>query len=162
MTGLLAVQTIAVPRSRVAEAYSHLRRRGLDGHEGFVLWAGVQQNDRFLVQSTLIPRQSGVRSDEGVCVAVDGSELHRLNVWLYEHAQRLVAQLHTHPTIAYHSTTDNAYPIVTEAGGISIVVPNFALDPWSFAECAVYRLSDRGEWQELSPPDVRRLISITE
>ena len=84
-----------------------------------------------------MPRQTAYRLSEGLCVRVEGPELHRLNIWLYEHHELLAVQVHAHPTDAYHSETDDTYPIVTTRGGLSLVVqspqkytrsPRFAVD----------------------------------
>ena len=77
---------------------------------------------------------------------VEADELHRLNVWLYENAERLAIQVHSHPTEAFHSDTDDAYPIVTTLGGLSLVVPDFARYGVRGPETALYRLSSAG-WQ---------------
>jgi hypothetical protein len=107
----------------------------------------------------IIPAQAGLRTESGLCVYVGGDELHRLNVHLYEKQIKLVAQIHSHPTDAYHSDTDDAYAIATVLGSLSIVVPDFASRPFNMQECAVYRLDGRG-WIEVPPSDLPHLIEI--
>ena len=43
------------------------------------------------------PKQTAYRLAGGLCVRVEADELHRLNVWLYEHAERLAIQVHSPP-----------------------------------------------------------------
>lgn len=160
MTGLLDIRSVIVPRPLAVEAHAHLQRVGGQGLEGFVLWAGVRDGTTFRVSATHIPVQAGHRLAHGVCVTVDGEELHRLNVWLFEQRLTLAAQLHSHPGAAYHSDTDDAYPIATTLGALSIVVPNFAAGPFSLARCAVYRLQPDQGWVRLRPGEVERLITI--
>jgi len=162
MTGLVKVQSVRVPRSLALDAHAHLQRVGMQGLEGFALWAGVREADTFDVRATLIPKQVGLRLEHGVCVTVGAEELHRLNVWLYEHQMTLVAQLHSHPTDAYHSDTDDVYPIATTIGSLSIVVPDFARQPFSLARCAVYRLMLRSGWTRLSTAEASQLVSIVD
>src|SRR5260370_111004 len=38
-------------------------------------------------------------------------------------------QVHTHPGEAFHSPTDDAYPMIHTVGFLSLVIPNFALGP---------------------------------
>jgi hypothetical protein len=90
-------------------------------------------------------------------VRVEGDELHRLNVWLFENHEELAAQVHSHPTEAYHSGTDDTYPIVTMRGGLSVVVPDFARAGLRGDGVANYRLGKSG-WDELSLEESRRLI----
>jgi hypothetical protein len=162
MSLLAAVTTVRVPKKLVGDVMDHLRRMGQKGYEGFALWAGVVQGESFQVTHTLIPAQEGMRSRQGVCVVIGPEELHRLNVWLYENRRVLVAQIHSHPTDAYHSDTDDDYPIATTVGGLSLVVPDFAVRPFSLHTTAVYRLSAAARWEELSIAEVAKLIHLTD
>ncbi|MGH7642425.1 MAG: Mov34/MPN/PAD-1 family protein [Candidatus Dormibacteria bacterium] len=125
-----------------------LRAAGKDGYELFVLWTGRLIGDVFTVEHCYVPEQRSFRVRKGVCVRVEADELHKLNCWLFQHGQTLAVQLHTHPKEAYHSETDDTYPIVTTLGGLSIVIPDFCRHGLATAKVAVYRLTDRG-WEEL-------------
>jgi hypothetical protein len=81
-------------------------------------------------------------------------------VWLYESQLRLIGQVHSHPTQAYRSGTDDDFALATTAGCLSVVVPDFAQRPFSLRDCAVYRLQLSGEWQSLSHGEVDKLIRI--
>lgn len=160
MTDLLSIKRIHVTR-RVADAtQATLREIGRKGFEAFVLWVGTIDGKDFRVTGAVTPTQRAVRTNEGVSVHVDGHELHRLNVWLYENGLRLCAQIHSHPTDAFHSETDDAFAIATVAGSISIVVPNFAEAPFDLGQCAVYRLTASGKWLALDDVAIARLIHV--
>jgi hypothetical protein len=158
MSGFTDVRRIMVPRNMIEESHDHLRRVGRARFEGFALWAGVLVGEVFSVREAVIPLQKGIKAESGVCVRVESEELHRINVWLYEHGYTLIAQLHSHPTEAYHSETDDTYPIVTTVGGVSIVVPNFAQHTFDLKACAVYRLMSGDGWAELSSGETSSLI----
>ena len=160
MKGLAQVEKVVVPLVYAEAAQAHLREVGGRGLEGFALWTGVLESNIFYVRDVIIPRQRGLRTDLGVCVTVDGDELHRINVWLFERGMTLIAQLHSHPGLAYHSDVDNAYPIITAVGGLSLVVPDFARDPFSLSRCAVYRLKPPCEWVEMAEEQVWQLIVL--
>lgn len=148
-----------VPRSVADETDAQLRDAGRSGYERFVLWSGVISLNEFHVRTMHVPRQRAYRLTEGLCVRVEGDELHLLNVWLYEHEERLAIQVHAHPTQAYHSETDDTFPIVTTRGGLSLVVPDFARRGVRGIGTALYRLSASG-WDE-QPADLsRRLLEI--
>ena len=147
--GFLTLTELIVPASLAEFANEHLRRVGRDGYEGFALWAGMREGDVFQVTECIIPAQSGLRYEDGVCVRVDGDELYRLSVHLYEAELQLVAQLHSHPGSAYHSDTDDAFPIATTAGAFSLVIPDFATAPFALDRCAIYRLIPGEGWVEL-------------
>jgi hypothetical protein len=92
-------------------------------------------------------------------VRVDGDALHRLNKDLYERSEVLAIQVHTHPTDAYHSDTDDTYPIVTQVGGLSIVVPDFGQLGTDGPGIAVFRLRHLG-WEQLSDLTIDELIEF--
>jgi len=76
--------------------------------------------------------------------------------WLTEFWKRLAtsrrsvrAQVHTHPGRAFHSATDDQWPIVSQAGFLSIVIPNFAAGNPSLNEALIGRLEPHGEWQHV-------------
>jgi|ERR1700722_10754826 len=160
MNGFLSIQNIRVSQEAIDRMMDVFRQRGGLGLEAFALWAGNAEDDIFTVHELIIPAQTGQRLDEGVCVFVGPAELHRINVWLYENQMSLIAQIHTHPDEAYHSETDDAFPIATTVGCVSIVIPNFARQPFSIGRCAVYRLNELKEWEYLDGLRPSNLITI--
>lgn len=160
MTGFLDIDRVLVPRELVLEGHKFLKLVGEKRMEGIALWAGYREGTTFLVSDLLIPRQRGVANDEGLCAVVPGEELARIGRELYEAEKQLFGQLHTHPTEAYHSTTDDEYSIVTILGGLSLVIPDFAVRPFTLDDCAIYRLDADGIWAELHPRDAAKLIQI--
>jgi uncharacterized protein DUF2604 len=77
--------------------------------------------------------------------------------WLTEFWKRLAAsgrsvkvQVHTHPGHAFHSATDDEWPIVSQAGFVSIVIPNFAVGEPSLDRAWIGRLQADGKWRRLT------------
>ena len=155
------VNTIQIPMQEVEKVYEHLRACGHRGVEGVALCAGKQCDDIFQVKEIIIPEQRAFDHEEGLLYMVDGKELHRINVWLYRNNMTLMAQIHSHPKRAYHSETDDTYPIIAAVGGVSIVIPDFGFNPISVNEWAVYRLSPHGMWEEQNPKARKELMYIT-
>lgn len=161
MTTLEAITRFVVPSDVVRGTDSQLRAAGRTRSECFVLWSGVQEHDTFQIRTGHVPRQTAYASSDGLCVRVEGDELHRLNVWLFEHGEQLAVQVHSHPTEAYHSDTDDTYPIVTVRGGLSLVVPDFGRAGLLGDGVAYYRLGLSG-WAELSLNEAKRIIQFTD
>jgi len=147
--GILGIRTFVVPASIVLDTLTFLRKVGIDGCEGFALWAGKPiGSDRFQFLSCVIPEQRAMVTPSGLLVTVDGKALFDVNRALYERGELLAAQVHSHPTNAYHSETDDAFPLVTIVGGLSIVIPNFAHEaPADMESWAWYRLSKNAKWE---------------
>lgn len=160
MVGFLDIKTIRLPQNKIADAYELMRYAGSKGVEGMALFAGKQNGNTFQVFETIIPKQNSYRLESGLMYAVEADELHRINVWLFKNGFSIIAQIHSHPNEAYHSETDNQFPIVATIGGISIVVPRFASDPMDIYNWAVYRLSSQNTWKKQSINDIETIFEI--
>lgn len=125
---------------------------GHDGDELFVAWGGRIEDDgqTLRVTSAMVPEQHCVRGLDGIGVIIDGDALFQLNKALYERDELLAGQAHAHPTHAYHSHADDELALVTFAGGLSLVIPDFARagqraqDRWHW-----YRLEASGSWRRI-------------
>ncbi|MYB45882.1 MAG: hypothetical protein F4X74_13210 [Acidimicrobiia bacterium] len=148
---LQGVERFRVQAGAISDTEEAIRSAGQDGFELFVVWSGRRHGDTFAVTEVHVPQQTSYKLDGGRCVKVDGPELHRLNMWLYKAQQVIGAQVHSHPLHAYHSETDDSYPIATLDGSLSIVLPFFGRDGFGSRHVAAYRLS-RGGWLELGGP----------
>jgi len=153
------VRAFHIPAHLIEASEKPLREAGRAGYERFVLWSGTINNDAFQVRSIHVPSQTAYKLESGLCVRVGGDELHRLNRWLFEQGEVLGVQVHTHPTEAYHSDTDDTYPIVTQVGTLSIVVPDFCRRGLFTRGTATYRLRNGG-WRELPLATAQRLILV--
>ena len=155
MSSLEAVRRFVVSPEQLADTRRALRRAGRARYELFVLWSGVARGAEMHVRTCHVPRQTSSKTSAGLLVHVEGEALHGLNVWLYEHGETLAAQVHAHPADAFHSDTDDSFPIVTSLGGLSLVVPDFARDGVLVPASAAFRLSGHG-WDRV-PLDVIRV-----
>ncbi len=154
-----SIREFLVPSDICDKTDRVLRKAGDSRNEHFVLWSGVIDEDRFLARTFHSPRQTAYQFEGGLCVRVEGDELNRLNRWLYEHGERLAVQIHSHPTEAFHSDTDDAYPMVTTLGGLSLVVPDFCRYGVRGPDTALFRLALDG-WREVSPTDAQRILRM--
>jgi len=80
--------------------------------------------------------------------------------WLTDFWKRLAAsklsvkaQAHTHPGEAFHSATDDNWPIVSQEGFFSIVIPDFATGETSLENAWIGRLGGDGTWSRLASPE---------
>ena len=58
-------------------------------------------------------------------------------------------QVHTHPGRAFHSATDDRFPIVHLPGFLSLVIPNFGLGPVTFDGAYLAELTETGDWKKV-------------
>jgi hypothetical protein len=148
---LTEVKEFLVPEEIISRTEESLRAAGAEGYEMFVLWSGRWEGEDFRFRSAHAPRQSSYRTEDGLLVRVAGEALHRLNRWLLNNDEVLAAQVHAHPRAAYHSETDDTYPIVTALGGLSLVAADFAREGLMADSSALFRLDEEG-WSEVPRP----------
>jgi len=156
---LAQVQVVELPEAIMVQTRDALREYGRRGYEGLVLWAGVIDGRFAAVKQAIIPEQNPIKNESGVGYFVESHVLFKLSRHLEKERLRLIAQVHSHPTDAYHSDTDDRYAIVTEDGGLSLVVPDFAIRPMTLDDCAIYRLHNRA-WLELDDSQVAATFRV--
>jgi hypothetical protein len=66
-------------------------------------------------------------------------------------------QIHTHPQEAFHSATDDAFPLIHEAGFLSLVIPDFAFGRVGFERAYLTEIQSNGTWKQV-PISERLLI----
>lgn len=160
MMDFTKVNEIYLLSNVLPQTHTWLREAGKKQNESFILWAGnFKSPSSFVVTTAIFPEQIAFRSNNGVGVYVSGDELYKINKWLYDNGKSLISQVHSHPTEAYHSDTDDNFPLVTAKGQFSIVVPNFARAPLTnLLGCAVYRLDYNNHWSHLISNQVNSIF----
>lgn len=151
--------TYAVPQHILDESRAFLYMRGLAGCEGTALWVGQPSGNTVMLTRLFVPEQVCVQTEEGVAVYLTEKAHYTLTDSLDE-SERFYARIHSHPGTAYHSETDDANAVLTHRGAISIVVPDFAVEPIDLARCAVYRLEHGQGWLRLSAHDIAETFRI--
>lgn len=157
---LTSVERVLVPMRVLRPTLEFLDERGAHGNEGFVVWGARLHEQGTVLEFTspYVPHQTAHKTASGLLVTVDGAALDRMNRAFYARGEIAAGQVHSHPTDAYHSDTDDHFPLVTLRGAISLVVPDFAQHGLGSSErWAWYRLVGPGEWESL-PPQVQVVI----
>jgi hypothetical protein len=142
-----------LPASLLEETFTHFRRCGGGKRECQALWVGPWAHPH-LITEVVHPRHSaspvGFQLDDG---------------WLSEFWTRLAQeetgirfQCHTHPGAAYHSATDDAFPIITSPGFLSLVIPRFATGPVGFGQAFLAQIDEAGTWNEVAINDHLEII----
>lgn len=154
------VTAINLPKTVLMETVGALRDYGQRGCEGLVLWVGGIHGRSASITAALVPPQQSINDENGVGYFLDSQTMFSINRLLSERQLRLLAQVHSHPGRAYHSRTDDLYAIVTTEGGLSLVVPDFAVGPVDLGHWATYRLRG-GRWLELAAHEVLELVRVS-
>lgn len=122
---------------------SALQSCGRGRQECVVIWLGPRSNPH---QVTRVVHPQHTSEKGGY--QIDPRWLDELWAELAERDERLVAQVHTHPRQAFHSRTDDRFPIVWKPGLYSLVVPNFAQEPIRQDDWFITQLTEAGTWEQ--------------
>jgi len=134
---------LRLTRGHLEETFAILRRCGRRVKECVIYWTGPAAAD--LVDGFEHPDHRATSH---------GYEIG--DQWLTTFSKDLAlsrrsvkAQIHTHPGPAFHSETDDRWPIVSQAGFLSIVIPDFATGTPSLDGAWIGRLEADGRWHRL-------------
>ena len=125
--------------------------------EAFAIWVGKELQNIFEIKEVWFPEQENTM----ISYYISDIYVHNLNVKLNKEKCSAIAQIHTHPGDAFHSSVDDEHSILSIPGSFSIVIPDYgnipvnAIDEW-----LVYRLID-GKWILQRKKKVRKLFQIT-
>jgi hypothetical protein len=140
---------VQVSKAQLTETFRLLRDCGRSNRECQVLWVSAwHDSDRIarVVHSQHSGHTFGFRLKD--------SFINQL--WLELAASRsgVRVQVHTHPQEAFHSRTDDKWPIVHTVGFLSLVIPNFALGREGLDGAYLASIEANGSWKKLEPSAV--------
>ncbi len=145
--------TYELRRGVLEETQHLLRARSRTRSEAYTVWVGELQLDHAVVREAW-PVMAEADSRHAM---VSFDDVLELGARVAARKWFILAQLHTHGGRAFHSSTDDAYPISSQVGFLSIVVPNFGSDPpgvgWAY-----YEHEGAGRWRSISESEVRNRI----
>lgn len=154
------ISRIRVPPIILEKTALHMGAFAAKGRECMVFWSGklVGHNEAD-ISSCICPKQR----TSSVTIEVPLRATARLHRLLATRQEFLFAQVHSHPGDAFHSATDDMYPITHKPGFISIVVPNFCTEGViDLARCFVVEYVRCGKWRRLDPSEIERRFVVVD
>jgi hypothetical protein len=143
-----------VRESVLTETGEFLRLAGSRCAEGVVLWIGQTIDANVRVNRLAIPQQIASRWHFEVPLA----ERVRIALSLQD-GEQVVAQIHSHETVAFHSFTDDRKAIIDRKWALSVVVPDFCRDGLTdLRRAAVFTLRGPLDWIQLTAEQARKLF----
>lgn len=150
--------TLTIPANVLDAARIAFEEAGAWGREATGLLSGNCDGINHVVKALTVPDQ--VASQAPRC-SVEVTETGKLQLAAaLRPDERWIARIHSHPSEAFHSPTDDANQVLTAEGSWSIVVPYFGLGlRRGISACAVLQLV-RGRWGPLSQTEMRSQIHV--
>jgi proteasome lid subunit RPN8/RPN11 len=91
-------------------------------------------------------------------VRFDGRYFGALWELCNRHGLSVVADVHTHPAGSQQSDSDRAYPMISRAGHVALILPNFAASPVRRDEVGIYRYEGSKRWSSVPARNRTRFL----
>ncbi|GGI29856.1 hypothetical protein [Bradyrhizobium guangdongense] len=137
-----------IAHALVEETFRHFRQCGRGEEECQMLWLSPWSRPETITQ---VVHPKHVAHFGGF--VVEESWLNAFWCELADADLGIRLQAHTHPRHAFHSATDDSFPIIHTPGFLSLVIPDFALGPVGFKEAYLTELQTDGRWREVAIED---------
>jgi hypothetical protein len=132
-----------LPRVMLEDTFGHLRACGSGCRECQALWVSPWADPQRLT-AAVHPRHTA----SAVGFRVDDDWLNAFWMQLADEGTGVRFQIHTHPGAAYHSGTDDAFPLIRSSGFLSLVIPRFAQGAIGFDGAYLTEVQPDGSWLE--------------
>ncbi|NPV24518.1 hypothetical protein [Bradyrhizobium aeschynomenes] len=141
---------------------ARLRERGRnESRESGAFLLGIQEPGQparildFILYDDLDPHSL----DTGI-VRFDGRYFGKLWSICRERGLTIVADVHVHPGGSAQSASDKAHPMVTQAGHLALILPQFARAPLRREEIGIYRYLGNQTWHTVPRTQRRAFFHI--
>ena len=135
---------LEINRTLLAATFDHFIACGRGRNECQVLWTGPWHSPARVTRVVHTRHFSHASGFD-----VDSTWLNELWLDLASAGCGIRAQVHTHPDRAFHSTIDDAFPIIHSVGFLSLVLPNFGTRR-SLEGAYLAELTDNGKWRDVN------------
>jgi hypothetical protein len=142
-----------VPQRLLELTFDHLRKCGGGQRECQVLWTSSWKAVEEITGVVHPRHRAHVGGFE-----VQSEWLTSFCLQLAERNEGVRVQVHTHPGEAFHSATDDAYPMVHTPGFLSLVIPRFAKGAACFDDAFLAELGSDGRFRETP---IHRHLKVT-
>lgn len=146
------LQMLKISRSQLQESLDSLKLSRQK--EKVLLWFGEKTNDESIVLEVFEPIQFATSNyfeipQEGIQEIMDKVKKEKRIV---------LAQIHSHPDLAFHSIADDKKAIPRHEGAYSLVLPKFASETniKNFhKKVATYRLNNKNLWLKVANSNIK-------
>jgi proteasome lid subunit RPN8/RPN11 len=134
-----------LPRRMIEETFATFRSCGAGERECKLYWASSWSDPASLTHLVHPKHEASAYG-----VSLDDAWISRFWLDMADQDLGVRVQVHTHPGEAFHSKTDDAFPLIHEHGFLSLVIPDFAFGPVGFERAYLTEIQADGSWKQVS------------
>lgn len=128
----------------IEKTFATLRSCGANERECKLYWLSEWNQPHHVIESAH-PRHTASRYG----LAINSAWITEFWNNLSTRKMSVCVQIHTHPNEAFHSATDDAYPLLFHGGFLSLVIPDFAMGPVGFENAYLTEIQPDGNWKQV-------------
>lgn len=148
------MKVCTLPEAVLRRTFEVFRACGCGRRECQTLWLSSWQAPDAIVECV-----HPLHSSHAGGFAIDDAWLTKFWLELGRRNCGVRVQVHTHPGAAFHSPTDDRFPIVHSIGFRSLVIPRFALGAVGFDGAFLCEITTSGAWRPLPLDRALQVIS---
>lgn len=153
------IEKFYIPTAVLRETQDYIETHGAENKEAYLFWAGAVADGEAYITTCIYPtanaRHGGVK--------VPLQKMTEINLELRDRDQLVLAQVHSHPGAARHSSVDEEKAVSFHEEFVSIVVPDFGETPvYDLRDCGVYVYTADHGWRLLDDSEVEDRFVIEE
>lgn len=154
---LADIETYYISTAVLRETQKYIEEHGAKEQEAYVFWAGAVAGNEAYITTCVYPTANARHG--GVKVPLE--KMTEINLELRDRDQIILAQAHSHPGRALHSSVDEEKAVSFHQGFVSVVVADFGETPvYDLRDCGVYIYDSENEWQLLEDREIEELFVI--
>ncbi len=134
--------------------------RGVKEAGAFLLGA-LDGQQRCVTSYLMYDKVAPLSSSKHAYVAFTAEEMARAWEHCYAVGLQVVADVHTHPFGPAQSISDRAHPIVSVAGHVALIVPNFAKGSPQPRDLGVHLFGGSGRWKSMFREEALEAVRLT-
>jgi proteasome lid subunit RPN8/RPN11 len=158
----MSLPLLEIPRGLYESLISDLAASGRGEKESGAFLLGTLDGPRRCVSSYLMyDKVAPLSSSQHAYVAFTAEEMACAWEHCYAVGLQVVADVHTHPLGPSQSISDRAHPIVSVAGHVALIVPNFAQGAPQPRDLGVHVFGGCGSWQSVFREKAAAAIHLT-
>ena len=135
------------------------RGHGASRESGAFLIGRTEEGRRRILDFVLYDDLDPHCLDAGI-VRFDGRHFGALWALCKARSLSVVADVHVHPGGAGQSDSDRDHPMISQAGHIALILPNFAASPQPRTALGIYRYLGGKRWATIPREDRRAIFHI--